>query len=152
MNEFTSFQLSESAVTASARIEVPTCVSVLGVANVASVFGLLLKSPCTYTGFSDAIVRPQFCELQAPAVPMLMLEPLTIFRARRKKTAGFSRRSWVLFFGIAKGHIVPRPLQLGLLAKTVVMPDPMGKFQYVDGVPPTQIGQILLGPVFRMLP
>src|SRR5882762_1780414 len=96
-------------------MEVPTCASVEGVLSVASVVGSLLKSPCTYTGFSEAIVRPQLTPLHVPA---LILLPSTIFRARRKKIGGFSRKFCAL--AVANGHLRPGALQYGLFARTDV--------------------------------
>src|SRR6266480_376859 len=76
-------------------MEAPTCASVEGVLRVASVVGSLFKSPCTYTGFSEAMVRPQLMALHVPMLT-LILAPSRTFSARRKKIGGFSRSSWAL--------------------------------------------------------
>src|SRR5438309_1823696 len=121
INELTSFQLLESAVTASAMIEAPTCASVEGVLRVASVVGSLFKSPCTYTGFSEAMVRPQLMALHVPMLT-LILAPSRTFSARRKKIGGFSRSSWapLTALAMANGHLTPGPAQFGLLARSAV--------------------------------
>ena len=75
-NEFTSFQLSERIVNASPAIDAATLVPL----QVPS--GGALKSPCMYTGFSDAIAIPQ--ATVPHEVPKLSDWPSTIFSARRK--------------------------------------------------------------------
>src|SRR5256885_8642428 len=49
---------------------------------------------------------------------MLILAPSMIFRPRRKKIAGFSRKFCAL--AVAKGHLTPAAVQDGLLARTAV--------------------------------
>src|SRR5271167_4144481 len=88
--EFTSFQLSERKVTASAAIEVAIPGSFHPPAA-----ELALKSPCTYKGFSTASVRPQETpEGQAPTAVRRL--PSTTLMARRKKSGGFSRAALAL--------------------------------------------------------
>src|SRR5882762_2661200 len=96
-------------------MEVPTCASVEGVLSVASVVGSLFYSPCTYTGFSEVIVRPQLTPLHVPA---LSLAPSTILRARRKKIGGFSRKFCAL--AVANGHLRPGVAQYGLCPRADV--------------------------------